>query len=131
MRTRSELEALAERHGWKPRPLAAADISAMSSTEYEYQSAFNSKELERAVNEPSEKARNKAVAEANDLVRIWSGKATPDEQSDLVEVMQRFAANYPQFVGTSVANGEKIAAWFKKKNARPDYESFVQAFEEL
>jgi len=131
MRTRSELEALAARHGWKPHTLNAAELAAMSSTEYEYHSVLNSKELERAVAEPTDRARTKSIADANNLVRIWTGKSTPEEQSEMVEAAKRFAANYPQFLGTSVANGAKIAAWFKQQNARPDYDGFVRAFEQL
>jgi hypothetical protein len=41
--TKSQLQSLATKHGWRPRPLTMGDIRTMSGPEQEYHKAFNAK----------------------------------------------------------------------------------------
>ena len=94
MRSKSELESLAARNGWKVGPLTSAQIRRMSSTEAEFHGTCNKKEFERACEEPKAKAASKANLEASKTQRMWADQATPEEiQGSLEEVRDLALSN--------------------------------------
>lgn len=132
-KTRSELEAMAARNGWKVRELTAEEIcNEMRRDELEFQETFNNAELTRALNEPARRERNRRNKAAWDAKRCWDEKASPEETAAAIAEVQKFTTDYPQFLGEySPANREMLLSWLRDRNLPVTYDSLVQGFESL
>src|SRR5437879_5695854 len=73
-KSRGELEALASRHGWAPRPLHPEDVKTMGADELRYHDIFNSVALERALSMPAIGKHNDAAMKQWANKRMWEGK---------------------------------------------------------
>lgn len=131
-RTKSELEALAVRHGWKPRALSAAELTLMSANEYEYHSAFNAQELERAVTEPTEREKNKARAKYWDAKNVWTGNVPIEKMAEKYFAdQQRFRDEHSQVIWNYQPNLEAFGQALIDKNLEPTYGNLEHVFADL
>jgi hypothetical protein len=132
MRTRSELEALAERHGWEPRVLTEADIKAISSAELEYHSIFNSAELERALKEPAEREKNKSAARYWNAKNVWTGNVPLEKMSEKYFTdQQRWCEEHPQVLWNYQPNLKAFAEALRDGNLEPTYANIESVFVDL
>jgi len=131
MRSKSELESLAARNGWKVGPLTSAQIRRMSSTEAEFHGTCNKKEFERACEEPKAKAASKANLEASKTQRMWADQATPEEIQGSLEEVQVFCIMFPQFRGDYIPNRTMLVDWLRERSMPVTARTLVNAFQSL
>lgn len=129
VKSRSELEVLAQRHGWKARQFTLADLRAMSNDEAQWHETFNKDNFEAACNEP----QRKAEAAKTELDAFWNVEHVDDTQyAALLKVQNAFYSQYPQYVRSCAANGEALTILIAEK--RWDIrktETYTKAFEAL
>jgi len=131
MKPRTEVQAIAERNGWKVGPLTIAAINRMSSLEVEFHEKFNTAEFNRALNEPKAIAESKATAEAEKTKRLWTDQATPEDTESALEEVAIFCQAFPQFVGSHLPNREALVEWLRMRNLPVTARNLVTAFQAL
>jgi hypothetical protein len=128
-KTRSELEVLAQRYGWKPRPdLTIADIHVMTSDEIQWRETFDKENLANGFNSNA----RKADAEQKRIQQHWESLAGKDATPEGYAAANAFCKRYPQYVRSYEENNVKISKWMYENHCDPTkVESYEKAFREL
>ena len=128
---KSDLEALAEEHGWTVRPLTFKDVQAMSSSELRWHEVWNAEALKRAFELEQNRRTNAERHPIWETRRMYSGKATPEESAAARDAAERFSARFPQFART-LENAQAMVAYMEAHDLDATrVESYVTAFRDL
>jgi hypothetical protein len=128
-KTKSELEVLAKRYGWKPRPdLTIADIRDMTPDEIQWRETFDKENLANGFNSDA----RKADAEQKRIQQQWESLAGKDLNPEGYAAANAFCKRYPQYVRSYEENNVKISKWMYENHCDPTkVESYEKAWREL
>jgi hypothetical protein len=139
MQSKSELQHLADKYGWKVKPLSYAEVRAMSSQEYEYHEKFNAKALEAALNEHATKGiieKGEALSRLQQVAAAFRSGLGMD--SDTLELFmaaaQEFERRHPylDFSPDNTVNGTILGGYMVNNGLDPTkIESFETAYRAL
>jgi len=130
-KSREELKALGERHGWSVRELSMREIQQMSADETLWQGEFNKEEFDRAFTLAENGRLNRERMPIWNVRRMWGGGATPEEDSAARIAGNQFATRCLQFERT-IENAQAIVEWMQAHDLDgTKVESYVSAFNAL
>src|SRR6266478_10070342 len=130
-KSREELKALGERHGWSARELSMREIQQMSADETLWQGEFNKEGFDRAFTLAENGRLNNERMPIWNVRRMWGGGATPEEDSAARIAGNQFATRCLQFERT-IVNAQAIVEWMQAHDLDgTKVESYVTAFQAL
>ena len=128
-KTKSELEVLGQRYGWKQRPdLTLADIHVMTPDEIQWRETFDKENLANGFNSNVRKAE----AEKQRIQQHWESLAGKDATPEGYAAANAFCKRYPQYVRSYEENNVKLSKWMYENHCDPTkVESYEKAFRAL
>jgi hypothetical protein len=125
----SELRAIGERKGWKPRKeISAAELRGFSSLEMQFHEMFSAEAVTYALEEPARKAK----ARKQELTDIWTARDLGEGKYEAIrKAGTRFTDRYPQYIQDTV-NSDAISSYIQANGLDlTEVESFETAFQAL
>ena len=110
LKNREELKALAERNGWKVRPLTLAEVHAMNPDQILYHETFNKKNLEAAFNEKQLKAESEKIR----VEQFYKDDLGRNPTSEQYAAANLFCTRFPQYVRNYKENSIKMLTWMRE-----------------
>ncbi len=130
-KSREELKALGERHGWSVRELSMREIQQMSADETLWQSEFNKESFDQAFTLAENGRLNRERMPTWNVRRMWGGGATSEEDSAARIAGNQFATRCLQFERT-IENSQALVEWMQTHDLDgTKVESYVSAFNAL